>query len=325
MHDHSCSLPEAASSLRLPRSSVYRWDRRAKRGEALVNKPGPAPVKPLDIEGFREQLDQLDHRRKKSFGSGQLHRDFAGQLSRRDIDRAILEGRREHLRQQQASRHRITWLLPNTAWAIDDTQFDSDKRWIQTIRDLHSRYTFEPLTGDLPHGEAIAQHLEKLFRRHGAPLILKRDNGSNLNHTKVNEVLARWGVIPLNSPPACPRYTGAIENAQQDWDRFLCETPDCDPQTFALQCAKAALDLNHNPRGVLKSRIPCTVYHQKKLTLNRRQRQKAFEQIRAKTLELNVKEDQPTDQAYRNAAQYWLHANHLITIRSNSNCYPVSA
>jgi len=245
--------------------------------------------------------------------------------SLRKIDRAILKGRREHIRQQQACGHRITWLLPNTAWAIDDTQFDADQRWIQTIRVLHSRYTFEPLTGELPHGEAIAEHLENLFRRHGAPLILKRDNGSNLNHTKVNEVLARWGVIALNSPAACPRYNGAVENAQKDWDRFLCETQKSDSETFALQCAKAAHELNHQSRGVLKSRIPCTVYHQKKLTLNRRQRENAFQEVKAKTLELILKEDQPADRAYRNAVQSWLHANNLITIRSNSNCYPVSA
>ena len=43
-------------------------------------------------------------------------------------------------------------------------------------------------------------HLAKLFRRHGAPLFLKRDNGSPLNHAAVNAVLAEFGVIPLNSP-----------------------------------------------------------------------------------------------------------------------------
>jgi len=325
MEDHHSSLPEAAALLRLPRSSLYRWDGRARRGQPLVRKPGPKPVKPLDIEAFQQQLNRLDHRRKMSFGSGQLHSDFAGQLSRRDIDRAILEGRRAHLLARQAATLRIEWLLPNAAWAIDDTRFDPRHGYIQTIRDLRSRYTFEPLTGKLPQGEDIAKRLDNLFGQHGPPLILKRDNGSNLNHHAVNEVLARWGVIPLNSPPACPRYNGAIENAQQDWDRLLPEKNQPGPTAFALACAKAAHDLNHQPRGVLKGHTPCSVYHQQKLTLNRRQRENTYLQFQANTLDLIVKENQPADQAYRNAVQNWLHANNLITIRSNSTCYPVSA
>jgi hypothetical protein len=33
-------------------------------------------------------------------------------------------------------------------------------------------------------------HLDQLFHRHGAPLFLKRDNGSNLNGSEVNDALA---------------------------------------------------------------------------------------------------------------------------------------
>ena len=57
----------------------------------------------------------------------------------------------------------------------------------------------------------MARHLESLFRSQGAPLLLKRDNGSVFNHNAVNEVLARWGVIPLNSPAYYAPYNGAIE------------------------------------------------------------------------------------------------------------------
>ncbi len=70
------------------------------------------------------------------------------------------------------------------------------------MKDLASRYQLEPLTALASSGIEVARHLESLFRRDGAPLLLKRDNGSAFNHQAVNEVLARWGVIPLNSP-AC--------------------------------------------------------------------------------------------------------------------------
>jgi hypothetical protein len=58
--------------------------------------------------------------------------------------------------------------------------------------------------------------LEQLFLHDGPPLVLKRDNGSNLNHQAVDEVLARYLVIPLNSPPHYPPYNGAMECAVRD-------------------------------------------------------------------------------------------------------------
>ena len=55
-----------------------------------------------------------------------------------------------------------------------------------------------------------------LFRRFGAPLFYKRDNGGNLNRTAVNDVLAEYGVIPLNSPAYYAPYNGAIERGQRE-------------------------------------------------------------------------------------------------------------
>jgi hypothetical protein len=79
--------------------------------------------------------------------------------------------------------------------------------------DLASRYRFAPLFALALLGGEIAGHLHQLFHRHGAPLFLKRDNGSNLNCSEVNDVLVAHGVIPLNSPAYYPRYNGAMENS----------------------------------------------------------------------------------------------------------------
>jgi hypothetical protein len=79
------------------------------------------------------------------------------------------------------------------------------------VKDLASPYQLEPLTALESGGVAVAAHLEKLFRSQGASLLLKRDNGSVFNHHAGNEVLARWGVSPLNSPAYYATYNGAIE------------------------------------------------------------------------------------------------------------------
>ena len=47
------------------------------------------------------------------------------------------------------------------------------------------------------------------------PCFLKRDNGGNLNHRAVNEVLSEFFVLPLNSPTYYAPYNGAIEESQR--------------------------------------------------------------------------------------------------------------
>jgi hypothetical protein len=49
------------------------------------------------------------------------------------------------------------------------------------------------------------------FRQHGAPLVLKSDNGSAFIAEEFRALLAEWGVWPLFSPPRTPRYNGSCE------------------------------------------------------------------------------------------------------------------
>jgi len=87
---------------------------------------------------------------------------------------------------------------------------------LHQVQDLASRYQSTPWVGERALGETVAVRLEQLFWRHGPPVVLKRDNGSNLNHQAVDEVLARYLVIPLNSPPHDPPYNGGMECAARD-------------------------------------------------------------------------------------------------------------
>jgi hypothetical protein len=58
--------------------------------------------------------------------------------------------------------------------------------------------------------------LEQRFLQHGPPLVLKRDNGSNLNQQAVNEVLACYLVMPLTSPADYAPYNGGMECARTE-------------------------------------------------------------------------------------------------------------
>ena len=72
-------------------------------------------------------------------------------------------------------------------------------------------------------GEEVAGYLSEKFCRFGPPLFLKRDNGGNLNHRAVNEVLSEFFVLPLNSPAYYAPYNGAIEESQGELKACLRE------------------------------------------------------------------------------------------------------
>jgi len=315
MNAYHISLDELARLSGQAYSSLRRWRSRIASGHPPVYKSGPKKIEPLDLESFANELGKLVHKRKRSYGAGALHASFDASLSRREIDEAVRRARAGHNAMNRDQIHHVQWLNPNLAWAMDDTKFAGRSGYIHTIRDLRSRYQFEPLAGKMASGKEIATHLEKLFRKHGAPLFIKRDNGGNLNHKAVNEVLSKWLVIPINSPIHCPQYNGAIENAQKDWDRLM------DPKDpFVLDNLKtcsaiAAHELNHNPRPVLGNRIPCTVFHGSgRLKVNKRYRKNAYEWIKNKSLELVAEEDKHPACAWRTAVLTWLQVNHYINI-----------
>jgi len=104
----------------------------------------------------------------------------------------------------------ITWHVPGLVWSLDDAELARVAHHtlrLHQVQDLASRYKFTPWVGARVLGETVAGRLEHLFIQHGPPLVLKRDNGSNLNQHAVDAVLARYLVLPLNSPPSTHRTT----------------------------------------------------------------------------------------------------------------------
>jgi transposase InsO family protein len=94
--------------------------------------------------------------------------------------------RRAHLRW-------IEWLTPGLVWAMSFTEYSMDlagKIYLHNIQDLGSRYKFLPVAGGYPDGEEVAGHLSDKFDRYGVPLMLKRDNEGNINHSAINAVLS---------------------------------------------------------------------------------------------------------------------------------------
>lgn len=320
-------------------ATFHRWSDRMEQGLPAICKPGPKPLVPLELERLLVQLRRLDHGTKRSRGSGALRQQYRQQISRRDFRTLVRQARRNLQRQRRAEQSHIHWNLPGVVWSLDDTELvvqrngSRCKLRLQHAQDLGSRFKFEPLVRKHLPGEVIAARLEALFRRHGAPLVLKRDNGSNLNHRAVDEVLARYLVIPLCSPPHYPPYNGGMEKAQcelktvlEDKLALLAETSDAWVQQMA---ETANHQLNHQPRPCLQRRTACEAFavaqsHLKMYT--RRKRKEILNEIM--NLAREIIETQASTKprhanaAFRLAVETWLQRQGVITVCQNKIVSP---
>jgi transposase InsO family protein len=329
--------PRLCASLGLPYASFRRWQHRLERGQPAIFKPGPQKVAPLKLEELRVHLCRLKHGHQRSRGVGRLYRQYRGQISRRDLQALTETVRREFTQQRQAELRRITWHVPGLVWSLDDAELvrlASHQLHLHQVQDLASRYKFTPLVGDRALGETVAGRLEQLFLRHGPPLVLKRDNGSNLNHQAVDEVLARYLVIPLNSPPHYPPYNGGMECAVRELKTPLVKkilagspVPESQVQVWAEGLAH---ELNHRSRGCLDGQVACEVFQDAKPAMKDytlRKRKETFDCINELTMTLiqvwAVHTQRQAETARRLAVETWLQRNGVITITQNKKVLPV--
>jgi hypothetical protein len=317
-------------------ATLLRWQRRSENGRPLLARPGPKKLGSLPFEELRRDVEALRHCCKRTAGTGDLHQRYRESISRRDLGALVSAERQRLIAGRNRHLIRVHWNHPNLAWAIDATEYGCDRAGRKLVLvpalDLASRFGFEPLAILDPSGEQIAAYLQSLFRRHGAPLFLKRDNGSIFNNHAVDDVLAAHGVIPLNSPAAYPRYNGAIEKAIRELKETMhaClpgAPPAWDPQGIAPYTSAATHLRNCATRRVLGRRTAAETYHlQKRCRFGKRERHATFEWIRRRS-NATIREMGKTDRrslnaAWRHAAESWLRCQGLITVSQNGEVLP---
>jgi transposase InsO family protein len=329
------STREMSQALGLGYRTLLRWRKRLSGGKPPLSPPGPKKTGPLPLEEVRREIEALRHGRRRSRGICALQVRYQSVISRRDVAQMAAEERaKRNIARRLVSKH-VTWREPNLAWAIDATERGRDQHgerlYIHAVQDLCTRYRFAPLVAVESKGEAIAEHLEQLFRRHGAPLFLKRDNGSPLNHAAVDRVLANNGVIPLNSPAYYPKYNGAVEKGIREMKEALGE---CLPQAAKWQPEELKPyilavhhALNCRPRRSLHGHTASEAYqHQPRRRHNRRERLATFGWIRIHAndsiQQLEKIDHRSLNAAWRHAAETWLRCQGLITVSINKKVLP---
>src|SRR6185437_8497729 len=329
------STRQLCAGLALSLSTLRRWQQRAQNGQPLLRQPGPKKTGPLPLEQLRERIRQLPHRHQRTHGTGLLSEQYRNGLSRRDLAVLVRDERDRQKRERRRTLKRIAWKEPNLAWAIDATEYGADQRGRKLIiiatQDLAARYQFPPLLTLKTRGDEVADYLRGLFDRHGAPLFLKRDNGSIFNDRAVDAVLAEHCVIPLNSPARYPRYNGAIEKAIREMKQQWTEGMPLPAIWQPKHVAPFAHALNHlkncRRRRSLGGHTAAETYsHQPPSRFGKRERHDTFEWISNHSNAILQRMEKPNrrsaDAAWRQATETWLRCQGLITVSLNQKVLP---
>jgi hypothetical protein len=181
-----------------------RWLRSARRGRPAQR--GTA-VQRAWAWGLIDRLGPF-------MGAEELWRRCSG-ISRREAKRLLDEYRRRYRERRRRIEYRLTWHRWGAVWAVDFTRAPcvvaGVSRYLVAVRDVAGR---EALTAQPVHAESACEALSvlhALFERHGAPLVLKMDNGSAFIAEAMQAFLEAHDVVPLYSPPRLPEYNGCVE------------------------------------------------------------------------------------------------------------------
>lgn len=323
-------------TLQLPSSSFNRWHCRIRENVVLIKRPGPKKVQPFDPSVLDTEIRLLDHGVKRSTGTIQLYQQHRLSVSRRELGRMVERVRQDLEAGRREQMRRIEWLRPGVVWAMDFTEYDLGmvgKIYLHNMQDLGSRYKFLPMAGGYPVGEEVAGYLSEKFDRYGAPLVLKRDNEGNMNHSAINDVLAESFVLPLNNPEYYAPYNGAIEESQREVKGSLREKlglglSGCRDHVSAY--AEAAVnDLNHRIRPCLNGKTSCQAFFEsgKRPAFTKCERREIYDSIMEKMerilLAMHQSGQAVRESAWRIAMESWLRSKGFIKVHINQKCHPI--
>ena len=298
--------------------SYKRWKRRVRAGVEPVQKSGVKKVAPIDLGKLKQQIGALEHGKKRTAGTGRLYHVNCHRISRREFNAMVGQIRTAAKRSKDAAACRVRWLRPDLAWAIDGLQYSACH--VQNLVDLCSRYKFAPMTtGYMPCGEEIAGHLDRHLTRFGPPLFIKRDNGGNLNHRAVNDLLQDLMVIPINSPCYSPSYNGAIEHSGGELKGWLAKWKAAAKtiREIALAVENAANATNHRSRRCLSGKNACrSCFASSRLRYTKCKRRQAYDWITDLAVDLSARcgKNKIDPGAWRIAARKWMEKHRLIVI-----------
>jgi Integrase core domain len=185
-------------------------------------------------------------RKHPAWGLPRLRREIPG-LPKNSTAAFLRRLKRVRGRRRRRIWCKLHWHMAGAVWAIDGTWFDQpvgvNGRRALVVVELHSRRT---LCVDSVRGErarAVIACLQRLIAKHGAPLVLKADNGSAFIAKCLARLCRRHGITLMHSPVRRPQWNGTCEVSGR----------------WAKRRAVAAANLRGSPDRLCQADLDCAV------------------------------------------------------------------
>ncbi len=329
--DHSISFKDSSKELDTAYSTLMRYKTRIINGEDPVRIPGPKLIRPPDPEEVNSQIRDLEHSRKRTKGTGELIDAYRGMFAEKELYQLIKQARKDANHRIISEHEHLQWLIPGSVWSMDDTEhalYDR-KNQINHVADLATCYKVGAKALSKHHDQhSVAEHLNRLFTEHPAPLILKRDNGGNLCSKAVDEVLDRHMVIPLTSPTYYPKYNGSIEAHQNSLKRNI-EREFQDKgivKPYSVLVELAMHKCNHRRSSKGSKTTACQRFHANPFNMNKRERKEVFQWIEYTTLDIGIKIGHLNKSEIKDLRRWvietWLEENGFLNVFNRTKCKP---
>ena len=207
--EENAAKRSVARAFKVTTRSIRRWLKRQREGRLHPVRLGrpPREVDRCTRQGVIALLAALG-----PLASVSSVRALFSEVPYRTIGR--FKKRLACVRRRRRGLHegRLTWFEPGRVWAMDFTwpkaKLPGRNNKLFVVRDLASGARLACVACRGERAITVIRTLKKLFLAHGAPLVLKHDNGGAFLAHKTLNMLEENDVHSLPSPVYRPQYSG---------------------------------------------------------------------------------------------------------------------
>jgi hypothetical protein len=178
-HDLGLSLPQTADLLHLCARTLRSWCGLFRRQASQLHLLGRPTLRSSRAD--RNEVLAVLNELGPATSVATLRACFP-MMARAELADLLERYRRVWRRRQQHALHILEWTTPGTVWGMDfaaaPQPIDGVYPYLLAVRDLASGYQLLWWPVRSPSAEEAILALCSLFAWHGAPLVLKTDNGS---------------------------------------------------------------------------------------------------------------------------------------------------
>jgi transposase InsO family protein len=200
------------------RSTHYEWRKRTE-----IQKPGPKGPDPDVLLTMMEEIEALDHVKRRTWGTEIVYEEYETVIPKNVISAAIEQARRRSNKVRRDGAQRYEIAAPNIAWSEDFIDVQEGGKVLR-VQDDCTRMAFGTEHRLAWEQSNVCRFLEEAFRRYGLPFFFKHDRGGEFAGGLFQAFLRGHQIMALPSPPFSPWYNGKMERENLSIRQWLAPT-----------------------------------------------------------------------------------------------------